>query len=327
MTTFHWIVEADVEDRITLASGDVLDRDDFHAWLWETAQGLVGIDEGSVTAADAAARGLVPTDRVIDAAASPVDRDWVARLAVAREAWWFADEATARAAAAVVRAVNGCRILGIRADTPVDHEAASRAAFGPIPVAGFGVVRPAWEDGAAGVSADGTATIFIEPGLGFGTGLHPTTQLCLAALARWRHDARRLDRVLDYGSGSGILGIAAAVLGARRVDAVEIDDRVHQAVVANAHRNGVAAGLRVAASLDTGGTPYDLIVANIVPDVLVERAAELCGRLAPRHATIVLSGLGGSDVPLVSACYTARTGCRADVQSLGDWRCLSFTRG
>ena len=69
------------------------------------------------------------------------------------------------------------------------------------------------------------------------------------------------------------------------------------------------------------------IVANIVPDVLGERAAELCGRLAPRHGTIVLSGLGDPDVPRLSACYTERAGCLPDVQSLDDWRCLSFTRG
>ena len=186
-----WVVEASVAASVTLPDGEVVDRDDFHAWLWEQAVGLLGIDEGTVTAADAAARGLVPTWQVIDAAAAPADRDWVANLAVADEAWWFVDEAAARDAAALLAEVHGCRLIGLHAADAVDHEAVSRASFGPIAVPGFGLVRPAWEEGVAEIASDGLATIFIEPGLGFGTGLHETTQLCLAAVAdRHRHGGR-----------------------------------------------------------------------------------------------------------------------------------------
>ena len=76
--------------------------------------------------------------------------------------------------------------------------------------------------------------MFIEPGAGFGTGLHETTQLCLAAIAAWAAGGGQLEEVLDFGSGSGILGIAAAVCGASCVTAVEIDTRVHHAILANA---------------------------------------------------------------------------------------------
>jgi len=326
VTARSWIVEATVEARVTLASGDVLERDDFHAWLWEAADGLLGIDEGSVDAVDAAARGLVPAALVIDAAAAPADRDWVATLPVAATAWWFADEAAARAAVSLVAEVRGCRVRGLHVDDSSDHEAASRASFGPIDVPGFGVVRPAWDEGAAGLAADGAATIFIEPGLGFGTGLHPTTQLCLAALARTRRCGGRLDRVLDYGSGSGILGIAAAVLGARQVDAIEIDERVHPAIVANARRNGVAARLRVAVAAAPDAPAYDVVMANIVPQVLLDHAVDLCDRLDPRRGTVVLSGFFAADVPRITALYSPLLGCRPSVHDLGDWRCLSFTR-
>lgn len=325
-----WVVDAAVAASVTLPDGEAVDRDGFHAWLWERTAGLLGVDEGTVTAADAAARGLIPSRLVIDAAAAPADRDWVANLEVADEAWWFADEPAARAAVALVAEVHGCRLIGFHAADAadaVDHEAASRASFGPIAVPGFGVVRPAWEEGVAGVAADGTTTISIEPGLGFGTGLHETTQMCLAALADRHRRGGRCGRVLDYGSGSGILAIAAAVLGSTRIDAVEIDDRVHPAIVANACRNGVVERLRVTSSLPSDGGAYDIVIANIVAPVLLQHAAVLCPRVARGGGTVVLSGLLADDVPTVATRYAALLGCQPLVEERGDWRCLTYVLG
>jgi ribosomal protein L11 methyltransferase len=319
-----WVVESVVADRLILPDGAAVGRDEFHGWLWEQAQGLLGVNEGTMTAVDAAAQGLVASSLVIDAAAAPADRDWVARRPVASVEWWFADEAAARAAAALVANVGGCEIHGIRADDSADHDATSRAAFGPIEVPEFGVVQPAWEQGAAGVAPDGRATIFIEPGLGFGTGLHETTQLCLAAVSAWHRGGTRLDRVLDFGSGSGILGIAAAVLGAARVDAVEIDHHVHPAILANASRNGVAKRVVVTTDLPAESAPYDLVVANIVAPVLVEHAEALCRRVRAGHGCLVLSGLLADESPLVADRYTTELGCTPLVRERGDWRCLVF---
>lgn len=260
----HWIIDVVVEAAVTLPSGDVLERDAFYAWLWEAAAGLVGIDEGSVSVDEAAARGLADSLLVIDSAAAPAHRDWVA---------------------------------------------------------GLGVVRPAWDEGHAGATAAGT-TIFIEPGAGFGTGLHETTQLCLAALHGWRS---RLERVLDFGSGSGILGIAAAVGGARHVDAVEVDTLVHEAIRANALRNGVADRVCVGATLPAEPGPYDLVLANIVAPVLLEHADRLCGRLTSAGGC-VLSGLRAEDVEAVANRYAALLGCRPLVTDRGEWRCLTFCR-
>lgn len=318
------VIEVAIDAHVTLPGGDTVSRDDFHAWLWERADGLLGIDEGTVTAADAAERGLTPTELVIDTAAAPADRDWVASLPVAAVEWWFSDEDSARAATDLVADVIGCRMRGARTEPPIDHEQASRASFPPIAVAGFGMVRPAWEEGDAGIAADGSATIFIEPGLGFGTGLHETTQLCLAALSWRARRGTRLGRVLDYGSGSGILAIAAAVLGAARVDAVEIDGHVHRSISANAIRNGVADTLHLSHVLPPHAAPYDLVVANIVAPVLIEHAAALCARVDRRGGAVVLSGLLEGDVPAVAARYAALLGCEPAVGKRGDWRCLSF---
>lgn len=327
-----WVVASSVAADVTLPDGEAVDRDEFHAWLWERAAGLLGVDEGTVTAVDAAARGLVPTCQVIDAAAAPADRDWVAELAVADEEWWFVDEDAARGAMALVAGVTGCQVRGLRVaeaadQAAADSVAASRASFGPIVVAGFGVVRPAWEEGSTGIDADGAATIYIEPGLGFGTGLHETTQLCLAELAERRRCIGRFDRVLDFGSGSGILAIAAALLGANWVDAVEIDDRVHEAIVANARRNGVAERLGVRSSLPPDGGPYDIVIANIVAPVLLEHADALCSRVTRDGGTVVLSGLLAADVPAVADRYAALLGSPPLVRERGKWHSLRFTLG
>ena len=311
---------------VTLPGGTTVDRDEFHAWLWEQAEGLLGINEGTVTVADAAASGLVPTGLVIDTAAAPAERDWIAALAVTDAEWWFTDEAAARTAADLVADVHGCRICGIRQDDSVDHEQASRASFTPIAVPGFGTVRPAWEPGSAAVAGTGEATIFIEPGLGFGTGLHETTQLCLAAIAARRRRGGGLDRVLDYGSGSGILGIAAAVLGTGRVDAVEIDTNVHGAMRENARRNGVDDRLHIAAALPPEPAAYDLVVANIVAAVLTEHAALLCDRVRRGGGELVLSGLLADEVAVVADRFAALLDSRPQIHERGAWRCLTFRR-
>ncbi len=318
----HWIVEVEIEPLVMPPSGERLDRESFHAWLWEHAAGLVGIDEGSVSAEEAAARGLVADPVVIDAAAAPPDRDWVAGLAAA--ACWFIDEPTAREAARLMARVAGCRVARVRQEEARGSDESWREAFGPIDVPGFGVVRPAWDEGMSAAGPDG-ATIFIEPGVGFGTGLHETTQLCLAALTAWRRGGGLLGRVLDFGSGSGVLAIAAAVCGARHVEAIEIDERVHEAIRANAARNGVAERVGVAAMLPGGGEPFDLVFANIVAPVLLEHAAALCGRVG-RGGGLVLSGLRADDAPAVAERYAEILGAAPETTARGDWRCLLFAR-
>lgn len=317
-----WIVAVAIDTCVTLPDGVVVGRDEFHAWLWARAEGLLGIDEGTVTAIDAAASGLVPAWMVIDTAAAPPDRDWVGDLPVAHAEWWFSDERSARHAAGLVADLAGCRIRGIRVDEPGDHE--QPAPFGPVAIPGFGTVRAAGDEGQARVDQDGEATIFIEPGLGFGTGRHETTQLCLAALADRRRRNGCFDRVLDHGSGSGILGIAAVVLGAAWVDAIEIDTSVHAALADNARRNGVDGRLHLARDLPCATEPYDVVVANIVAAVLLEQAVVLCGHVSCRGGELVLSGLLADEIPTVAERFAMLLGIRPRITKRGMWGCLSF---
>ena len=137
----------------------------------------------------------------------------------------------------------------------------------------------------------------LDPGLAFGTGAHPTTQLCLDWLAR-----RSLlgKSVLDYGCGSGVLGIAARLLGAGRVVAVDEDPQALAATAANAVRN--RASVVVASAEAFFPAPFAVVLANILADALVDLAPRLAGCMAA-GGEIALCGILDSQAPRVSAAY------------------------
>lgn len=136
--------------------------------------------------------------------------------------------------------------------------------------------------------ADGDAIVVrLDPGLAFGTGTHPTTALCLEWL-----DAADLDgaSVIDYGCGSGVLAIAAALLGARNVIAVDNDPQALEASRDNARRNGVGDRLALFLPDAEPGTPADYLVANILAGPLHELAPRFADRVRPA-GRMALSGI------------------------------------
>ncbi len=187
------------------------------------------------------------------------------------------------------------------------------------------LVPPRWEilteDAVASASPDaGVRAIRLAEGPGFGDGRHPTTQLCLQALAALAPRARAW-RLLDFGSGSGVLSIAGALLGAT-VDAVEIDALAVAHAERNLRANGVAGAARQVPSLGEAAGPFDFVVANILRGVLVAHAEPLARHRAP-GGTLVLSGLVSTDVPEVGAKYAALLGgARPEVYERGEWRGL-----
>ncbi len=142
--------------------------------------------------------------------------------------------------------------------------------------------------------------IEMDPGMAFGTGSHPTTRLCL----QWLLDAVKPgDRVLDYGCGSGILGIAAARLGAASVLGVDIDEHAVTASRANAERNGIAAGrAEWLSSAQQLAGQYDLVVANILTNPLCVLAPGIAARVAP-GGRLALSGVLAAQAAQVIAAY------------------------
>jgi len=320
-----WVVEVTVARMVALDPGEPLEREHFLALIWELLDGtgLCGLHEGTLDAADAFAEGISGGEMVVDAAAGDPARDWVAAREFTTVEAWFAAEDGARSAAATLATIAGCVVLGMRCEAPRDWEAEFRAGHQAIDVPGFGTILPPWSD------APPTAgSLVIDPGTGFGTGLHPTTRLCLAAIAAICPSAGPPPRRVDFGAGSGILGIAAAVRGASVVDAVEIDDSVHAAILHNADLNRVRSRLRVVAVLDAPGPHerYDLAVANIVAPVLMAHAEFLSACLRP-GGVLVLSGLLAGDVDDVAARYRQLLGVPPASTEADGWHCLRFDVG
>jgi ribosomal protein L11 methyltransferase len=140
------------------------------------------------------------------------------------------------------------------------------------------VIKPTWRDHQP---EPGDVVVALDPGMAFGTGLHPTTRLCLAGLERWHERGLvRHASVLDVGSGSGILAVTAALLGATRVLALDTDPLAVDATRKNARRNGVVIEA-ARGSLPVGDGPFDLVLANLVASLLVDLAAELARALRP----------------------------------------------
>ena len=161
----------------------------------------------------------------------------------------------------------------------------------------------------------------LDPGLAFGTGTHPTTSLCL----RWLdgHDVEGAT-VVDYGCGSGVLGIAALLLGAREVHATDIDPQALQATRDNAGVNQVAGRLRCSLPEELATVRADVVMANILAGPLVELAPVLTA-LCERGGYLVLSGLLGEQADAVIEAYQSAFDSfeRADQ---GEWCRISARR-
>lgn len=182
----------------------------------------------------------------------------------------------------------------------------SQAQFPPTAIGARLWVGPTWHQPPAG-----RAAVRLDPGLAFGTGTHPTTRLTLAFLEK---AIKGGERVLDYGCGSGILAIAAAKLGADRVDAVDIDPQAVETAAANAQANGVAVRALLPDALP--GEPYDIVVSNILAQPLVVLAPLLAARVAP-GGRIALSGILQAQAAEVMDAYAARFAMQIDAVEEG----------
>jgi ribosomal protein L11 methyltransferase len=165
----------------------------------------------------------------------------------------------------------------------------------------------------------------LDPGLAFGTGTHPTTALCLQILESLPVAGRS---IIDYGCGSGILGIAALKLGAVHVCAVDIDPQALLATRENAIRNGVAASLVVRSVGAQGGdqpmTPAFCVMANILAGPLIELAPILTAA-CEAGGYLLLSGLLKTQAYAVKAAYSSAFDMVRVVER-DDWCCIYARR-
>jgi ribosomal protein L11 methyltransferase len=164
---------------------------------------------------------------------------------------------------------------------------------------GRAFVRPSWIDAPV---PQGMVEIVLDPGMAFGTGTHQTTSLCLAALSDLLAD-RPGARVLDVGTGSGLLAIAARKLGAGVVAGNDNDPIAVRVARENAALNGVELDLNER-DVDAQRGPFDLVLANILANTLVALAPALTAQLAP-GGVILLSGILTPQEEEVRAAYLA----------------------
>jgi ribosomal protein L11 methyltransferase len=188
--------------------------------------------------------------------------------------------------------------------------------FHPLRIGRRFVVKPSWREVTPQA---GDIILELDPGMAFGTGLHPTTRMVLEAME---------DRipagasVFDVGTGSGILAVAAAKLGVGSVLAVDVESVACRVAKENIELNGVETVVTVElGSADHGRTGYDVILANIIASVIALIAGELARQLAPA-GTLIASGIIEERLPEVEKAFTA-TGLEiVERIHTDDWLCL-----
>ena len=193
--------------------------------------------------------------------------------------------------------------------------------FRPFRVGKRLLVCPTWEE----VEDDGKiALLRLDPGMAFGTGTHATTRLCLETLAEAVEKAVSPCRVLDVGTGSGILAMAAALLGARPVLAVDIDEQACEVA-----RNNIALN-RLSGAIEVSATPiekldgvFDIVVANILAEELVRLAPHL-RRLLDTRGVLILSGILPEKAALVRECFDPLFETPGETIQLDEWCCVHY---
>ena len=185
------------------------------------------------------------------------------------------------------------------------------------------LVRAPWHEYAP---AEEEVVLELDPGMAFGTGLHPSTQLSMIAVEDF---LRPGDRMLDVGIGSGILATGAALLGASTVDGVDVEPVAVRSSRENAERNGVGGIIRVEEGSVGPGEPiqgeYDLVVANIIARILIELSPSLVRAVRP-GGTLILGGIIDIKEDLVQEAF-AKLGMqpvRRDTRE--DWVVLVYTK-
>ena len=304
------------------------------AWL-ELA---VDVDVEAVEAVSEILGRAAPGGTSVEPAFELVDEGLGARVdptrpAIVRAYLPARDRAAAdRAAAGVAEALGHLQAFGLRPigelRTRLVNEAdwaeAWKAHFPVLRVGRRVVIRPTWRRHRRRVD---DVVLALDPGMAFGTGLHPSTRLCLASVeALADRGVLAGGRVLDVGCGSGILAIAALKLGAATAVGLDTDPIAVEATLANARRNAVARRLQVRqGSLPSAEASFDVVLANLIAGVLVPLASALRDELRP-GGSLLASGIFVDREREVAAAFKA-AGLRVVGRSAeGDWVAVEALR-
>ncbi|MBV8034624.1 50S ribosomal protein L11 methyltransferase [Roseateles sp.] len=183
-------------------------------------------------------------------------------------------------------------VQAIQAVPEQDWVRLTQSQFAPVEITPEFWIVPSWHQ----APPQAQRVMRLDPGLAFGTGTHPTTRMCLRWIAR---HAQRWPRVLDYGCGSGILAIGAALHGAHDIDAVDIDP----AAITSSRDNATANGVTLRPGLpELARGEYPLVIANILATPLKLLAPLLCAHVAP-GGNLILAGILSRQADELKAAY------------------------
>ncbi|MFN8524494.1 MAG: 50S ribosomal protein L11 methyltransferase [Chloroflexota bacterium] len=271
----------------------------------------VAIDQPVLNAPDGDGGWVDPTRNVVVKTYLPLDEECEERRQTLAEAVWHLGR---------LRHVEPLQTVRVDEE---DWANAWKRFFFPHRVGERIVIVPSWRRRKP---RPNDLVIRLDPGMAFGTGLHPTTRMCLAELERLVSPG---DTVLDFGCGSAILSIAAARLGATRVRGYEIDSVAARVAVENVRRNHVIRTVAVThgsiAPDDRFAGQYDVIAANISAFVLT-RERGLLFQLARPGATAVLSGVLERDEPTVRASFVEAGWEHLATRIEADWTAIVIRR-
>jgi ribosomal protein L11 methyltransferase len=272
----------------------------------------VAIDQPVLQAPDGDGGWIDPNKNVVVKTYIPVDEEAEATRRLLEEAAWHLGR---------LRHVEPLQVKVIAEE---DWASSWKRFFFPHRVGKRIVIVPSWRRRAR---QPDDLVIRLDPGMAFGTGLHPTTRMCIALL---EEHVKAGDHVFDFGCGSAILSITAALLGAERIEACDVDSIAVEVAKENARRNKVARKVHIwKGTVEPGkpvaGAPFDVVAANISAFILKNAAEGLLTAVKP-GATTILSGILETAAADVQATFEGAGWTHIETRSEGDWVAMVVRR-
>jgi len=272
-------------------------QEDFYVWVWSALPplGFQGVDEGYVEFNQSSNVSSQPKFHKL---------------------YFLSDRSAKKALEKLKENFSQIQFSEVLEQKQEDWNKKWKESFKGVRVAPFWYIIPPWKKVSEPTKEK---VIRINPGIGFGTGTHESRQLCLRELGRLSLSDQT---VLDFGSGSGILSIAASLLGAK-VDGVEIDTLAIENARENVRLNFAQSDISFYTKLLSVEYQYNLILANILRPTLLEYADDLILRLKKR-GIIILSGILDEDISFIIERYTksSKSSIRFQIGMLNEWRVL-----